>query len=156
MKLSEHVTYKEFIHSFTAKRNGIDNTPNQGQLDNIKLLCERVFEPLRNYYNVPIYISSGFRSIELNKMIGGAKGSQHMATNRAAMDLDADRYGQITNLDIFRYIQKNVAFDQLIWEFGNKDYPDWVHVSFNKDHNRNQILKAVKINGKTKYELWNG
>lgn len=150
-KISKHIAYNEVVISGTAKRLGIDNTPSKEQLNNIKLLADKVFEPLREHFDVPIYIASGFRSDELNKAIRGAKSSQHMANNGAAFDLDADRYGRITNAEIFNYILEHLDFDQLIWEFGTDDNPDWVHVSYKAGDNRKSVLKAYKENGRTKY-----
>lgn len=153
MKITKHVAYSEIIHSDTARRKGIKNKPNKVQLANISKLCEKIFEPVRLNFKVPIYISSCFRSDKLNKAIGGAKGSQHMANNGAAMDIDADRYGKITNADIFYYILENLEFDQLIWEFGDAHNPAWVHVSYNEGKNRKQILVAYKnYLGRTKYK----
>jgi hypothetical protein len=143
-RISKHVAYSEITQSYTAKRNGIENIPNEDQLSRIKDLAENIFEPIREHFNVPIYISSCFRSPELNILIGGATHSQHMANNGAAMDLDADRYGNITNCDIFTYIKDSLNYDQCIWEFGTDENPDWVHVSYNEGKNRKQLLRAYK------------
>ena len=98
--LSEHVTLAEFCHSDTAKRKGIDNTITDPiHLASAKLLCEKVFEPLRNHFAVPIHISSGYRSRSLNTAVKGSTSSQHCKAE--ALDLDADRYGKITNAEIF-------------------------------------------------------
>ena len=147
--ISKHISFKEATNSYTAKKEGIDNIPNYNQLECMKLLAFNVFEPIRNYFNVPIYIASFFRSEKLNDKIKGAIGSQH--TKGEAMDLDADRYGKITNKQIFDYIKDNLEFDQLIWEYGDTNNPSWVHVSYKNKNNRKEILKAIKVNGKTKY-----
>lgn len=153
MQLSEHVTLAEFCHSDTAKRKGINNNIiSDVHLASAKLLCEKVFEPLRNHFAVPIHISSGYRSITLNTAVRGSSSSQHCKGE--AIDLDADRYGNITNAQIFAYIKENIIFDQMIWEFGNSSEPDWVHVSYKKTRNRGQILRAKKINGSTVYEAF--
>ena len=141
MNLSTHVTLKEFQGSVSATTHGINNQMSASQIESAKLLCENVFEPLRTYLNTPIEISSGFRSVQLNKMIGGSKTSQH--TKGEAMDIKIGAKG-------FNYIKDNLNFDQLIWEFGNDDNPQWVHVSFSS-RNRKQVLKASKKNGKTIY-----
>jgi hypothetical protein len=141
MNLSTHVTLKEFQSSVSATTHGINNQMSASQIESAKLLCENVFEPLRTYLNTPIEISSGFRSVQLNKMIGGSKTSQH--TKGEAMDIKIGAKG-------FNYIKDNLNFDQLIWEFGNDDNPQWVHVSFSS-RNRKQVLKASKKNGKTIY-----
>lgn len=148
-KISKHISYKEATNSYTAKKENIDNIPNDQQLESMKALAENIFEPLREAINTPIYIASFFRSNALNLKIGGAYGSQH--TKGEAFDLDADRYGHTTNKKIFDYIKDNLEFDQLIWEYGTNSNPNWVHVSYKKVNNRKQILKAVKENGKTKY-----
>ena len=141
MNLSAHVTLKEFQASGLATLRNINNEMNESQIASAKLLCENVFEPLRIYLNTPIQISSGFRSLQVNKMIGGAKTSQH--TKGEAMDLQINSKG-------FNFIKDRLEFDQLIWEFGNDENPAWVHVSYSSK-NRKQVLKASKKNGKTIY-----
>ena len=150
--VSKNISYKEATHSTTAKRLGIDNTPDAEQFSNMIYVAENVFQPIREHFNVPIYISSFFRSEALNKAIQGSSSSTHMKGE--AMDLDADVYGGVTNAQIFHYIKDNLEFDQLIWEFGTDEEPAWVHVSLSKRTNRNQVLKAYKVNGKTKYEIY--
>ena len=148
--ISKNVSYNEGVNSKTALRLGIDNTPNEEQTNNMHLVAENVFQPLREHFNVPIYISSFFRSSALNKAIGGSKTSQHCKGE--AMDLDADIFEGITNAQIFNYIKDNLKFDQLIWEFGTDKNPSWVHVSFSNYKNRGKVLKAIKSNGKTIYQ----
>jgi len=150
--VSKNISYKEATHSTTAKRLGIDNTPNAEQFSNMVYVAEGIFQPLREHFGVPIYISSFFRSEALNTAIRGSASSTHKKGE--AMDLDADVYGKITNAQIFHYIKDNLEFDQLIWEFGTEDNPAWVHVSLSKRNNRNQILKAYRVDGKTKYEIY--
>ena len=141
MNLSAHVTLAEFENSPTATTHGINNKMSLSQIESAKLLCENVFEPLRIYLNTPIKISSGFRCVQLNKMIKGSSTSQH--TKGEAMDIKIDAKG-------FHFIKDKLDFDQLIWEFGNDEHPSWVHVSFSSK-NRKQVLKATKKNGKTIY-----
>ena len=148
--LSKYVNLSEVVASVTAKRNGINNTPNESQKAALKLVCESVFDKVREHFNVPIHISSGFRCEKLNTLVGGSKTSQHRLGE--ALDIDADRYGQITNKQIFDYIRGNLHFDQLIWEFGTDQNPEWIHVSYKFKGNRNSCLKAKKVNGKTIYE----
>jgi hypothetical protein len=148
--LSKYVNLSEVVASVTAKRNGINNTPNESQKEALKLVCETVFDKVREHFNVPIHISSGFRCEKLNTLVGGSKTSQHRLGE--ALDIDADRYGQITNKQIFDYIRENLHFDQLIWEFGTDKNPEWIHVSYKPKGNRNSCLKAKKVNGKTIYE----
>ena len=141
MNLSKHVTLKEFQNSDTATRHGINNEMSPSQIESAKLLCENVFEPLRLYLNTPIKISSGFRCLQVNRLIGGSATSQH--TKGEAMDLQINAKG-------FNFIKDKLEFDQLIWEFGNDEQPSWVHVSFSS-RNRKQVLKASKKNGKIIY-----
>lgn len=149
MVISNNITYAEATKSQSAIRHGIDNTPNEVQLSNMKTVAEEVFEPLRKFYNTPIAITSFFRSVELNKKIKGSKTSQHCTGE--AMDIDGDVFGKVTNKQIFDFIKSNLDFDQLIWEFGNDSNPDWVHVSYSKEKNRKEILRAKNLNGKTVY-----
>ena len=149
-KVSKYVSYKEVTHSNQATALKIGNTPNAEQLGNLKLVCTNIFDKVREHFGKPIGISSGFRSRELNTRIGGSKSSQHMEGK--ALDIDGDIFGGLDNKQIFDYIRKNCTFDQLIWEFGSENTPSWVHVSFNKDGNRGQILRAVKSGGRTVYQ----
>ena len=149
--ISEHISYKEGVYSTTATRKGIDNTPNDGQLLNMVTIAEEVFEPLRAYVGGPIKINSFFRSVELNKAIGGSSKSQHCKGQ--AIDID-DTFGRMTNAEMYHWIKYNLDFDQMIWEFGNDDNPDWVHVSYvSESENRNRCLRAIRKNGKTSYEV---
>lgn len=150
--VSKNISYKEATHSTTAKRLGIDNTPNAEQFSNMVYVAENVFQPVREHFNVPIYVSSFFRSEALNKAVRGSSSSTHMKGE--AMDLDADVFGRVTNADIFNFIKDNLEFDQLIWEFGTNQNPAWVHVSLSKRNNRKQVLKAVRVDGKTHYEIY--
>ena len=147
--ISKHVSYKEGVYSITATRLGIDNTPNDEQLDNMELVAKEVFEPLREWVGKPIKVNSFFRGPGLNTAIGGARKSQHMKGQ--AMDID-DNYGHATNAEMYHWIKENLDFDQLIWEFGDDDNPNWLHVSYvSPEKNRNRCLKAYKEQGKSKY-----
>ena len=147
--ISEHISYKEGTYSITATRREIDNTPNDEQLDNMETIAEKVFEPLREWVGGPIKINSFFRCPELNKAIGGSSKSQHCQGQ--AIDID-DTYGIVANSEMYHYIKENLDFDQLIWEFGDDDNPNWVHVSYvSEDSNRRRCLKAYKEQGRSKY-----
>ena len=149
MKISDHITLKEATKSNTAIRRGIDNTPNDYQLSNMENIAKNLFEPLRKWVGGPIRINSFFRSEELNSAIGGSSRSQHCQGR--SIDLD-DTFGHKTNAEMFQYIKDNLSFDQMIWEFGDNENPDWVHVSFvSFDENRGRIMKAERINGKITY-----
>ena len=151
MKISDHITYAEAIHSQTAKRKGIDNTPNPNQVETMKLTAEKIFEPLRKWVGGPIKVNSFFRSAELNTAIGGSKTSQHCKGQ--AIDID-DVYGNKTNAEMYNWIKDNLNFDQMIWEFGTDMNPNWVHISYvSEEDNRNRCLKAYKDEyNKTKYK----
>ena len=149
--ISEHISYKEGVYSITATRRGIDNTPNDEQLENMELIADNVFELLRQWVGGPIKINSFFRCPELNTAIGGSHKSQHCKGQ--AIDID-DTFGRATNAEMFHFIKDHLDFDQMIWEFGDDDNPDWVHVSYiSEDENRNRCLKAYRDKGKTKYAI---
>ena len=149
--ISKHISYKEGVYSNTATRRGIDNTPNDEQLDNMELIANEVFEPLRMWVDGPIKINSFFRSPDLNTAIGGSSKSQHCKGQ--AMDID-DTFGKATNAEMYHFIKDNLDFDQMIWEFGDDDNPNWVHVSYvSKDKNRNRCLRASRVGGKTTYSV---
>ena len=142
-RISKHISYKEAVGSNYAKQKGISNKPNEEQVENMKLLAEEVFEPLREWVGCPIKVNSMFRSLELNTALKGSKTSSHM--NGEAMDITSMACGKEnckSNLDMFHWIKDNLEFDQLIWEFGKE--PKWLHVSFNKDNNRQQVLVTKK------------
>jgi hypothetical protein len=150
MNLSKDLTLFEMIRSDMAKRKGVSNEPTPEHIQNMKVLAHKIFQPIREHFDVPIYISSGYRSAALNKKIGGSKGSQHLTGE--AMDIDMDGHSHVTNVQIFKYIRENLFFDQLIWEFGNNTNPDWVHVSYNTSGiNRRHVLRATKGTFGTKY-----
>ena len=151
MKISDHITYAEAIHSNTAKRKSIDNTPSEAQVEAMKLLAEKIFEPLRKWVGGPIKVNSFFRSETLNEAIGGVSSSQHCKGQ--AIDID-DVYGRKTNADMYHWIQMNLDYDQMIWEFGTDMQPNWIHVSYvSEEKNRNKCLKAYKEHGRTKYKV---
>ena len=152
MKISDNITYAEAIHSNTAKRRGIDNTPNPAQVETMKVTAEKIFEPLRKWVGGPIKVNSFFRSADLNEAIGGSKTSQHCKGQ--AIDID-DVFGHKTNAEMYAWIKENLNFDQMIWEFGTDMNPNWVHVSYVSDvDNRNRCLKAYKDKyNKTKYKV---
>ena len=151
MKLTENLSLAEVIKSGTAKRLGIDNKPTPEHLANLLLVAEYVFQPIREHFGKPLYVSSGYRSEALNKAIKGSSRSQHCKGE--ALDLDAQVYGGFTNKELFDYIKDNLVFDQMIWEFGTDEEPDWVHVSYKKGKNRGEILRVERIDGKNQYRV---
>ena len=147
--ISKHISYKEAVYSRTATRLDINNDPDDMEVYRMSLIAEEVFEPLRAWVGGPIKINSFFRSPELNTAIGGSTKSQHCQGQ--AIDLD-DTFGRATNAEMYDFIKEHLDFDQMIWEFGDDDNPDWVHISYvSSDKNRNRCLKAYKENGRTKY-----
>jgi len=136
-RISKHISYKEAVGSNYAKQKGIKNKPNEEQVENMKLLAEEVFEPLREWVDAPIKVNSMFRSLELNTALKGSKTSSHMKGE--AMDITS--MGGKSNLEMFHWIKDQLCFDQLIWEFGSE--PKWLHVSFSKN-NRQQVLVTKK------------
>jgi hypothetical protein len=149
--ISKHISFKEAIKSNTALRLDIDNTPSDYHITNMVGVAKNIFEPLREFVGGPIKITSFYRCENLNKAIGGSSMSQHCEGR--AMDLD-DTFGHKTNAQMFFYIKKNLNFDTLIWEFGDDDNPDWIHVSWvSNDENRTRCLRAEKFNGRTSYKM---
>lgn len=162
-RISAHISHKEATASGYATRNGLDNSPNEQELANIRLWAEKVFEPLREQVSkqrgkdTPIHINSIFRSEEVNKRIKGSEKSQHCAgrvtkLEEAAGDIETN-YDDFNNKDLFMLIKEKGTFDQLIWEFGTDHEPAWIHVSYRKGANRKQILKAYRQDGRTKYSF---
>lgn len=137
MKISKYLTLAELTTSQAAIRHKIDNTPSNEIIEKLKIIGDKVFDPMREALGKPIRVSSGYRSAKLNKKIGGAKSSQHVKGE--AIDLQGME--GLKNSEIFEYIKENLEYDQLIWEFGDHKEPAWVHVSYKKTGNRKQILK---------------
>lgn len=149
MQLSKNLSLAEVIRSETAKRKGISNMPTPEHIENFKKLAEKVFQPIREHFGVPIHLSSGYRSKALNEAVKGSSSSQHCSGE--AIDIDMDGTA-IKNVEIFNFIKDNLEFDQLIWEFGTDANPDWVHVSYESTgKQRKMILKAVKKGNATSY-----
>jgi zinc D-Ala-D-Ala carboxypeptidase len=152
MKLSKNLSLAEVVRSETAKRLDIDNNPTKEHLDNLKTIADKVFQPIRDHFECPIHVSSGYRCEALNKAIRGAKTSLHMTGQ--ALDIDMD-FTKVSNTEVFNYIKDNLEFDTLIWEFSNEDgSPKWVHVSYREGQNRNQVIEAYRdpITKITKYK----
>lgn len=130
--ISTNITYEEATQSPTAKRLGIDNTPDEVVLYRMKVVAQECFEPLRNWYGKPIKINSFYRCPELNVIVGGSKNSQHCKGE--AIDMSAGSKEE--NKKLFDWCKANLVYDQLINEY---DF-SWVHISFREKDNRNQTL----------------
>lgn len=143
--ISKHITYWEATKSKDAQRLGLLNNPNTTQIQAMRLVAEKVFEPVREYLGKPININSFFRRLEVNKAIkGSSKTSQHLKGE--AIDLDCEE-----NIKIFNYIKDNLVFDQLIAEFEYNKQPKWIHVSYSNTKNRKEVLISTTKDNKTEY-----
>ena len=149
MKLSENFSLLELTKSQTAERKGIDNTPSTEHQENLKSLCTRILQPVRDHFSRVVSVSSGYRSQALCEAIGSKTTSQH-AKGQAA---DFEIFG-ISNKELADYINENLDYDQLILEYWKESDPNsgWIHCSFNSKGNRKEYLRAYKNEGKTKYE----
>lgn len=143
MNLSKHFTKEEFEHSNTAIERGITNIMDITQTAAAVELCENVLEPLRAHLNVPIKLNCGYRSLAVNKSVGGAKGSQHTLGEAADLSLHSK--------ELFNWIIDNLTFDQAIFEGGTENNAGWFHISYRKGRNRKQALRMVKVGGKSTY-----
>jgi zinc D-Ala-D-Ala carboxypeptidase len=148
MNLSANFTLKELTKSDTATRLGIDNTPDEATIENIKLLCQEVLQPIRDHFGKSVTVNSCFRSPESNAAVGGSKTSDHCLGRAADIEIDG-----IPNPELAQWIMDNLDYTQLILEFYTQGQPNsgWVHVSYDPNNLKNQELTAVKVAGKTTY-----
>ena len=147
--ISKHISYHEGTYSQTGVRRDLDNTPDDDQLKRMEEVAKNLFEPLREWVGGPIKINSFFRGEPVNTAIGGSRKSQHMKGQ--AIDID-DTFGHKTNAEMYHYVKDNLDFDQLIWEFGTDENPNWLHISWVSHRpNRKKLTVAKKVNGRTKY-----
>lgn len=140
--LSANFYLDEFTISQEAERHGYRNEPNGKQIENLRLLCVNVLQPLREIINVPIFINSGYRSFDVNVAVGGRFNSQHLEGKAADFVVHS-----MNLIDVFNITLQKLSFDQLIFEFGK-----WIHVSWNGDKNRKDVMVSRKVHGKTVYE----
>ena len=152
MRISKHLNLAELTRSESAKRAGISNIPTKEHLNNLIVLAEKVFEPIREHFKVPIHISSGYRSKKLNNLIKGSSTSDHCFGRAIDIDMDGSD-SEVTNKMVFDYIKNNLSYKQLINEF---DY-SWIHVSYDPkagSKQKKEVLEAYKEKGKTKYRIF--
>ncbi|RIV87512.1 D-Ala-D-Ala carboxypeptidase family metallohydrolase [Aurantiacibacter zhengii] len=142
-RLSPHFTLAEMVRSQTAARRGIANSPGQLEVAALKLLCEKVLEPVRAHFGKPVVVSSGYRSPRLNTAIGGSTSSQHCQGEAADFTVPGE-----SNLAVCQWMEVNLNYDQLIYEFGETG---WIHASFDKHRMRNMELRAVRVGGRVRY-----
>ena len=151
MQLSKNFSLVELTKSQTAERKGIPNDPSPDHIENLRLLCERVLQPVRDHFNHVVTVTSGYRSEILSNKIGSSSKSQHCKGEAA----DFEIFGTPNN-EVSDWIKENLMFDQLILEYYEPGQPNsgWVHVSYKKDINlnRKEYLMAIKVDGKTQYK----
>jgi len=148
MNLSANFSLKELTKSDTATRLGIDNTPDEETIDNLRMLCEKVLQPVRDHFGKSVTVNSGYRSSETNQATGGSKSSDHVKGQAADIEIAG-----VANADLAQWIMENLTYTQLILEFYTQGIPDsgWVHVSYDPNNLKKQELTAVKVAGKTQY-----
>jgi len=148
MNLSANFTLKELTRSDTATRLGLDNTPDAQALENLKILCEKVLQPVREHFGKSVTVNSGYRSPESNAAVGGSKTSDHCKGQAADIEIAG-----VANADLAQWIMDNLEYTQLILEFYTSGIPDsgWVHVSYDPNNLKKQELTATKVAGKTTY-----
>jgi hypothetical protein len=148
MQLSENFSLKELTISETATRKGLDNTPSEAIIANLKLLAESILQPVREHYGKSIKVNSGYRSPDVNASVGGSKTSDHCKGQAADIEISG-----VANGDLAKYIADNFKFTQIILEFYTQGVPDsgWVHISYDPSNLKCETLTATKINGKTVY-----
>ena len=148
MNLTANFTLSEMTKSETALRQGMANDPSQTEIDNLRTLCEKVLQPVRDHFGKGVKVNSGFRHPLVNAKVGGSTTSDHCKGFAADIEIPG-----IANADLAQWIADNCEFRQLILEFYTPGIPDsgWVHVSYNPADNKKQILTATKQDGKTVY-----
>ena len=148
MNLSANFTLKELTKSDTATRLSLDNTPNDEQIESLRLLCENILQPVRDHFDKPVKISSGFRAPAVNQATGGSATSDHCKGQACDFEIDG-----VPNPELAAWIETNLKYTQLILEFYTQGQPNsgWVHCSFSPSNLKGQSLTAVKVAGKTQY-----
>jgi zinc D-Ala-D-Ala carboxypeptidase len=148
MNLTTNFTLAEMTKSETALRHDMDNTPGEKEIGNLKLLCEKVLQPVRDHYGKGVKVNSGFRHPDVNAKVGGSKTSDHCRGQAADIEIPG-----VANAELAEWIRDNLDFQQLILEYYQVGVPDsgWVHVSFVAEDNKKQVLTATKKDGKTVY-----
>ena len=149
MKLTENFSLAEMIKSETALRQGLDNTPGDEEIENLRKLSENVLQPIRDAYGRGVKVNSGFRHPDVNAAVGGSRTSDHCRGQAADIEIPG-----VANAELAQWISENLEFRQLILEFYTPGVPDsgWVHVSYVEGDNKKQVMTAMKENGKTVYK----
>jgi zinc D-Ala-D-Ala carboxypeptidase len=148
MNLTKNFTLEEMTKSETALRYDIDNTPNEQEISSMKLLAEKVLQPVRDHFGKGVKVNSGFRNQDVNQKVGGSRNSDHIRGQAADIEIPG-----IPNAELAEWIKDNLEYNQLILEFYTPGVPDsgWVHVSYIPEDNKKQVLTATKKDGKTVY-----
>jgi zinc D-Ala-D-Ala carboxypeptidase len=147
--LTNNFSLHEMIKSETASRRDMDNYPHSDEIiANLTVLCEQVLQPLRDAYGVGIKVNSGYRSPDVNAAVGGSRTSDHCKGQAADIEIAG-----VPNAELAQYIADNFEFTQLILEFYTQGIPDsgWVHVSYDSNNLKRQVMTAVRQNGRTVY-----
>jgi zinc D-Ala-D-Ala carboxypeptidase len=137
MQLSKNFYLSELVHSNTAVRLGIDNTPGEAEIESLRLVAQNILQPIRDHYKIPFSPSSGFRGLELNRLLKSKDSSQHVKGQAVDIELPG-----ISNLDLATWIRDNLSYDQLILEFHTigEPYSGWVHCSYVQKMARMEVL----------------
>ena len=148
MNLTTNFSLHELTKSEVALRLNIDNTPGEAEIDALRLLAEKVLQPVRDHYGVGVKVNSGYRSPQTNQAAGGSKTSDHCLGRAADIEIPG-----IPNAELAHWIMYNLEYTQLILEFYTPGIPDsgWVHVSYDPNNLKKQELTAMKVAGKTQY-----
>ena len=148
MQLTNNFSLAEMVKSDTALRHNMDNTPGETEIANLKTLCEKVLQPVRDHFQTGVKVNSGFRHPEVNAKVGGSKTSDHCKGQAADIEIPG-----VANADLAVWIMDNLDYTQLILEFYTPGVPDsgWVHVSYDSANLKKENLTATKQNGKTVY-----
>jgi uncharacterized protein YcbK (DUF882 family) len=148
MNLTANFTLAELTKSETALRHDMDNTPGEAEIENLKILCEKILQPVRDHFQRGVKVNSGFRHPEVNARVGGSKTSDHCQGQAADIEIPG-----VPNAELAQWIAENLEFRQVILEFYTPGVPDsgWVHVSYDAADLKKQVLTATKQNGKTVY-----
>jgi hypothetical protein len=148
MNLSANFSLHELTKSETALRMDFDNTPGDDETESLRLLCEKVLQPVRDHYGKGVKVNSGYRSPESNAAVGGSKTSDHCKGQAADIEIPG-----VPNAELAQWIMDNLDYTQLILDFYTPGIPDsgWVHVSYDPDNLKKQELTAMKVAGKTQY-----
>jgi zinc D-Ala-D-Ala carboxypeptidase len=148
MNLTKNFTLEEMTKSETALRHDLENTPNEQEISAMKLLAEKVLQPVRDHFGKGVKVNSGFRNQDVNQKVGGSRNSDHIRGQACDIEIPG-----IPNAELAEWIKDNLEYNQLILEFYTPGVPDsgWVHVSYIPEDNKKQVLTATKKDGKTVY-----